>query len=63
MELPVPAMFAPLTLGEALEVAGYGHRSSRIEGKREVYRLSDGEIAGIFDAFEAWDFLTSAAPK
>ena len=47
------------TLGDALVAAGYGHRPAKIEGKREVYRLSDGEIAGTFDAFEAWLFLSN----
>lgn len=57
MELPLKLDATP-TLGDALEAAGYGHRPSNIDGKREVYRLSDGEIAGTFDAMEAWDFLT-----
>jgi hypothetical protein len=51
------------TLGDALADYGYGHRLSKIEGKREVYRLSDGEVVGTFDAFEAWDFLTRTHQK
>jgi hypothetical protein len=51
------------TLGDALADYGYGHRPSNIDGKREVYRLSDGEVAGAFDAFEAWDFLTRVHQK
>lgn len=59
MDLPDIASSSP-TLGDALAAAGYGHRPSKIDGKREVFRLDTGEVAGTFDAFEAWVFLSNS---
>jgi len=46
------------TLDQALRAAGYGHRALNGIG-REVYRLADGAVIGVFDAKDAWAFLRS----
>jgi hypothetical protein len=48
------------TLTELLRAAGYGHeRTKNADSTRRhrVYRLSDNETVGEFDAFEAADWL------
>lgn len=44
------------TLDQALRALGYSHRPHSDKG-REVFRKSDGEVIGIFDAKDAWAFL------
>lgn len=51
------------TIAEMLHDAGYAYRPCHIEGKREVYRISDGRIEGIFAACEACDFIESLNPE
>jgi hypothetical protein len=48
------------SLADALAAAGFGYRPSRYPDKREVYRLSDGEVMGQFDAAEGWEFVRKA---
>ncbi len=45
------------TIAELLAEAGYGYRQSRMVGRREVYRISDGAIIGNFTAQDACNFL------
>lgn len=47
------------SIAELLHDAGYAYRPCHLEGKREVYRASDGKIAGLFDAYEAAYFVKS----
>lgn len=49
---------ADWTISERLRRVGYGHRFSLgHDGRREVYRLADGEVIGRLSAFEAVDLL------
>lgn len=50
-------------LSQQLADAGFGHRPCRIVNKREVFRASDGEVMGQFDAFEAYYWLTRTILK
>ena len=45
------------TIAEELAEAGYSYRKSRMEGRREVYRISDGLVIGQFTAWDAVQFL------
>ena len=50
------------TLEQELAALGFGHRahptrSGHAEGKRIVYRLSDGKEIGSLSAHEAWEWL------
>jgi hypothetical protein len=47
------------SIAEMLHDAGYAYRPCRIEGKREVYRASDGKVVGLLSACEAADFVKS----
>lgn len=47
------------TIAEELAEAGYGYRQSRMVGRREVYRVSDGRVVGQFTAWDAVQFLES----
>lgn len=49
------------TIEEELLEAGYGHRPSRIYGRREVFAIGTGEIAGQFTAQGAVEFLQCLA--
>lgn len=46
-----------MTIAALLRAAGYGYRASRIQGRREVYRIADGAIMGQMTAAEAVTFL------
>lgn len=45
------------TVAELLAAAGFGYRTSRIPGRREVYRIADGSIVGQMTATDAVAFL------
>ena len=51
----------PPSVSDLLKAAGFGHRKAWPEGKREIFRLSDGEVMGKFDVFEASDWLKAIA--
>lgn len=55
-------MNAEKTLADQLADAGYGYRPSKFPNKQEVFRVSDGEVMGQFDAFQAYHWLTRLAP-
>jgi hypothetical protein len=45
------------TIAELLKDAGYAYRASRMSGRREVYRVSDGAVVGQFTASDAAKLL------
>lgn len=45
------------TVAELLADAGYAYRASPMVGRREVFKVSTGEVVGQFTALDALNFL------
>jgi hypothetical protein len=50
-----------MTIEQALEKAGYGHKSlpygTRADGRSEIYRIADGKVIGYYSAVESLELI------